>query len=210
MPIQLRFPPASSAMTASLLVAFALQNLLGEVRVLPLALWPPGHEVIGVDENGAPIVAGFAPLQMLTYGFLHGNLTHLLLNLAGLLMFAPDVERTLGTVRFLLLYAACLAAAALAQLVTAHLEGAFYPTVGASGAIYGVIVAAAMLFPRREIFFFFPPVHLPARAAALILVIAEVVHGVLGTQEGVAHFAHLGGAVVGFLLILLWRPRVQV
>jgi membrane associated rhomboid family serine protease len=203
----LRFPPATSAITAALLIAFAVQNLLGDVTMLPFALWPPGHEPIGVDEYGAPIVAGFAPLQMLTYGFLHGNLTHLLLNLFGLLIFAPDVERMLGVGRFVLLYAACLAAAALAQLVTAHLEAAFYPTVGASGAIYGVIVAAAMLFPERQIFLIFPPIHLSARAAALLMVVAEVVHGVLGTQAGVAHFAHLGGAVVGFLLILLWRPR---
>jgi membrane associated rhomboid family serine protease len=101
--------------------------------------------------------------------------------------------------------------AAFAQLATIALFSPqdFYPTLGASGGIFGLLLAFAVLYPQAKVFFFLLPIPIPARIAVVGYMILELYLGVTGTQAGVAHFAHLGGAVVGFVLIQYWRNRAR-
>lgn len=188
---------------------FVLQQLFGDVLLLDLGLWPLGERLLraGSDVLGV----GFAPWQLVTYGFLHGDVMHLALNMFGLVMFGPEIERLLGGRRFAGYWFTCLVVAGLTQIaVLSFGQGDFYPTVGASGAVYGLLAAGAMLFPQRELFLLFPPVEIKARTLALLMAAAELLHGVLGTLAGIAHFAHLGGMLGGVLLILYWRGRLAM
>ena len=163
--------------------------------------------------------------QPLTHMFMHGGVWHILFNMYTLVMFGMVVERALDTKKFLILYfVAGLGAVALhtgvAWLEVRHLMSAgnaaeiidLYrtPVVGASGAIYGVLVAFAMLYPQARMTLIFPPVTLDAKWMVIIFIGIELFTGITGTQMGVAHFAHLGGALFGFLLILYWRKRGQL
>ncbi len=135
-------------------VVFGLQYLLGDVLELRFALWPPA------SEPGAP---GFMPWQIVSYAFLHGGATHLLFNMFALYMFGPDIERLLGSKRFLIYYFVCVVGAALAQLLVLHMIGnPPVPTVGASGGIFGLLLAYGMAFPRRKLMLIFPPIPMPA------------------------------------------------
>jgi membrane associated rhomboid family serine protease len=154
---------------------------------------------------------GFAPWQLVTYGFMHGDVMHLALNMLGLVTFGPMVEQLLGQRRFAAYWFTCLVVAGLAQIaVLSFGDGDFFPTVGASGAVYGLLAAGAMLFPHNKLFLLFPPVEIKARTLAILMAAAELMHGVLGTLQGVAHFAHLGGMLGGVLLILYWRGRLSL
>ena len=154
--------------------------------------------------------------QPLTHMFMHGGWWHIFFNMYTLVMFGMVVERALGTKKFLILYFVTgLGAVALhtgVEWLTAHGadQAALYdlyrtPMVGASGAIYGVLVAFAMLYPEARMTLIFPPVTLDAKWMVAIFIGIELLTGITGTQMGVAHFAHLGGALFGFLLILYWR-----
>ena len=160
--------------------------------------------------------------QPLTHMFMHGGIWHILFNMYTLVMFGMVVERALGTKRFLILYfVAGFGAVALHTgvewLQVRHLMASgntadvinLYrtPIVGASGAIYGVLVAFAMLYPQARMTLLFPPVTLDAKWMVIIFIGIELFTGVTGTQMGIAHFAHLGGALFGFLLVLYWRKR---
>ncbi len=141
--------------------------------------------------------------QFFTYMFLHGGVMHIFFNMLFLWMFGCEVERTLGSKEFLKLYFICGVGAGIL-----HLIFSFDATVmGASGAIYGVMVAFAVLFPERVItllLFFFLPVQLKAKYLVMIFVGISLLS--LGGNDGVAHFAHLGGAAIGFLYLKLdWR-----
>lgn len=141
--------------------------------------------------------------QFFTYMFLHGGVMHIFFNMLFLWMFGCEVERTLGSKEFLKLYFICGVGAGIL-----HLIFSFNSTVmGASGAIYGVMVAFAVLFPERVItllLFFFLPVQLKAKYLVMIFVGISLLS--LGSNDGVAHFAHLGGAAIGFLYLKLdWR-----
>ena len=151
----------------------------------------------------------FKPLQPLTYMFMHGGFWHLFFNMYSLYIFGMAVERIVGKKRYLILYFLCGLAAAAAQLGVQALDPAIQnvPTVGASGCIYGVIIAFAMIFPEARLTLIFPPVTLSAKWMAIIFIGIELFTGITGTQAGVAHFAHLGGALVGFLLIWWWYKR---
>jgi membrane associated rhomboid family serine protease len=155
-----------------------------------LALWPPG-------EN-------FWPWQLLTYMFLHGGLFHLLFNMLALWMFGMELEMVWGSRRFLIFYLACGLAAGVANIVVAPLLGQAGPTVGASGAVFGVLIAFAMLFPDRPIYLYF---LLPVKAKYMVTAYIglELFFGVTNTTDGIAHVAHLGGAAAGFLLVLAQR-----
>jgi membrane associated rhomboid family serine protease len=180
-------PPITQALIIANVVAFLLQMLVGEEVIAPLALWPLG--------------ADFMPWQLLSYAFLHGNVTHLLFNMFGVYMFGSDIERVWGSKRYLTYYIICAISAAVAQLVVAALTGAVYPTIGASGGVFGLLLAFAMLFPRRMVVPLIPPIPMRAPIFVAIYGAIELFLGVTGTQQGVAHFAHLGGMAGGYLMI---------
>jgi membrane associated rhomboid family serine protease len=149
--------------------------------------------------------------QIITYSFLHstGNITHLLFNMLGLWMFGAEVERYMGPRRLLACYFASVVTAALSQLFVPVLVGAPpAPTIGASGGVFGLLLAYAFLFPKRKVVPLIPPIPLPAWLFATIYAGLELILGVTGTLSGVAHFAHLGGMVGSALVIMRWRRPV--
>ena len=148
--------------------------------------------------------------QPVTHMFMHGGFWHIFFNMYTLFLFGMVVENTIGSKKFLLYYFICgLGAAALHTGVQAIQAGVFKttPTLGASGAIYGVLLAYAYLYPDNKLTLLFPPVTLSAKWMVLIFLGIELVTGVTGTLDGVAHFAHLGGALIGWLLMVYWRKR---
>ncbi|MCK9210523.1 MAG: rhomboid family intramembrane serine protease [Ignavibacteriaceae bacterium] len=148
-----------------------------------------------------PLGQGFQVWQLITYQFLHGGFSHILFNMFALWMFGAEIEHTYGSKKFLLYYLLCGVGAGLLHLfLSPILTGALAPTIGASGAIYGVMIAFAMFFPDRLIFLYF---FIPVKAKYFIafMVVFEFL-AVDSVGSGVAHLAHLGGALVGFLFIL--------
>lgn len=142
----------------------------------------------------------FGVWQYITYQFLHGGMAHIFMNMLGLWMFGTEISHIWGGRRFLVYYLLCGIGAGLVHSVVMLITGDGAPTVGASGAIYGVLVAFAMMFPDRIVLMgFFIPMR--AKYAVLVFAALELYNGVTGSVSGVAHFAHLGGALVGFILI---------
>ena len=186
-------PPVTQALILVNGVAFLLELLLGDAFLDPLALWPLSSQ--------------FLPWQLITYAFLHAGFAHLLFNMLGVYMFGADLERVWGPRRFLNYYLVCVISAALTQLLVSGMTGAYYPTIGASGAVFGLLLAFATMFPQRMIMPLFPPIPMRAPVFAAVYGVLELVLGVTGTQAGVAHFAHLGGMAGGFLLIRYWRAK---
>jgi Uncharacterized membrane protein (homolog of Drosophila rhomboid) len=147
--------------------------------------------------------------QIITHMFMHGGFWHILFNMYTLFLFGMVVERTIGTKKFLVYYFLCGLGAAALHIGVQSLSGAslYVPTLGASGAVYGVLLAYAYLFPDSKLTLLFPPVTLSAKWMVLIFLGIELITGITGTAEGVAHFAHLGGALMGWLLMIWWRKR---
>jgi membrane associated rhomboid family serine protease len=174
---------------ANVLVFLAQMGLPGLLESW-LALWPVG--------------VAFQPWQVLTYAFLHGSVLHIAFNMYGLVMFGADLERIWGARRFLNYYLASVLAAALTQLVVTAWLGQTLPTVGASGGVFGLLLGYAVMFPDRRIMLLFPPIPMPAWVFALLFAALELAMGFMGTQTGVAHFAHLGGMLGGLLLLRRW------
>jgi membrane associated rhomboid family serine protease len=205
------FPLITRVLLIANVLVYGLQQMVGFAVELNFALWPLGpHEVIGTA-HGQPIVAGFEPWQLITYSFLHGDVTHIAFNMLALWMFGGPVENALGVRRYTFFYFACVLGAAFAQLATTHFfqPGDFYPTLGASGGVFGLLLAFAILYPHAKMALIFFPVPVPAPIFVAGYMILELVMGVTGTQAGVAHFAHLGGALVGFVLIQYWRSKLR-
>jgi membrane associated rhomboid family serine protease len=133
---------------------------------------------------------------------------HLFVNMFGLYMFGSPLEQAFGTRRYLVYYVSCVITAALTQLVVLGISGTFVPTVGASGGVFGLLLGFAMLFPHTRIMLLFPPIPMRARTFAFGYAAIELVLGISGSS-GVAHFAHLGGMLGGFLLLRYWGIRAQ-
>ena len=188
-------PPVTRALLIANGVAFLLQLVLEYTALGPLMLWPLG--------------AGFMPWQLVTYAFLHGDIAHLLFNMLALLMFGAPVEHTWGEKRFLTFYAVCVVGAALCQLAvgawTMSQGGQAYPTLGASGGVFGLLLAYGMLFPPQRVMLLIPPIPMKARTLVIVYGAIALLLGFTGLQPGVAHFAHLGGMLFGWLLIRYWR-----
>lgn len=203
-------PPVSRALLIANIALFAAQMFLGEALFLDLMLWPLGEYAMRLPDHSV-IQTGFLPWQILTYGFLHGGLPHLFFNMFALWMFGAPLEATWGSRRFLRYYLICVLGAGLVQLVVATLavrNGSLpYPTVGASGGVFGLLLAYGMLFPNQRLMLIFPPIPMKARTFVICYGLLELYLGVTGTRSGVAHFAHLGGMAFGFLLIQYWRGR---
>jgi membrane associated rhomboid family serine protease len=188
--------PVTQGLLIANIAVYVLQ-MSGAIEVDSFALWPPG----GFESQ-------FEPWQIVTYAFLHGNFAHIFFNMLGLYMFGAEVERLFGSRFYALYYFGCVVSAALCHLaVNAFMGVAPYPTVGASGGIYGLLLAFGVYFPHRRVLLLFPPVPLPARVFVLLFAALELIFGVTGTAAGVAHFAHLGGMLGGWLMIEYRRRR---
>jgi membrane associated rhomboid family serine protease len=198
-------PPVIKLLLIANGLVFLAELRYAEVLVTWLALWP--NEVL--NPLGAPAgMPHFWPWQLITYGFLHGGLAHLLLNMYALWLFGMRLEYRWGSQAFALYYFTCLVGAALTQLLVAHLGGGpseIYPTLGASGGVFGVLLAYGLTYPNDRLLLLFPPIPIKAKWFALGYGVVELVFGVTGTAAGVAHFAHLGGMLFGFLMLLYWR-----
>src|SRR5579863_3580664 len=195
-------PPATRALILINVAVFLLQQLAGDVITQLFALWPLG--------------AGFRPWQLITYAFLHGGVLHILFNMFALYMFGGALERYWGGRRLVLFFLLCVLTAALTQLAVqypaasgplADAADATGPVIGASGGVFGVLLAFAWYFPKQRIILLFPPIPMPAWLFVTVYGLLELFLGVTGTQQGVAHFAHLGGMLGGALCILYWRAR---
>ncbi len=166
--------------------------------------------------------------QPVTHMFMHGGFWHIFFNMYTLLIFGGVVEQILGSRKFLVFYFICglgavalhlgvqyiqmhafMQSAALGNFAAAGQVAAIKgtPTVGASGAIYGVLMGYAMLFPESRMTLLFPPVTLSAKWMVVVFAAIELITGVTGWASGIAHFAHLGGMLIGWLVILWWRKR---
>ena len=164
---------------------------LGEVVATYGALWSVGSDF-------------FYPWQLVTYMFLHANVSHILFNLLALWIFGQAIENLWGTQRFVVYYLLTGIGAAVIHL---FLGGYFTYTIGASGAVYGILLAFGMMFPDRYILLMIPPIPIKAKYFVAIYGGIELFSGLTRSDSGVAHFAHLGGLVVGFALIKLWKLK---
>lgn len=184
-------------------LSFMLQDSAGAGFELPLALWPLGRDG-NVRLGGEVFAVGFAPWQLLSYGFLHADVLHLLLNGLGLWLFGRSVELVFGPVRFAAYVLMCIAGAGLAQLLTLALTLApreLVPTVGASGGVFGVLFAYGYLFPHKRM----PIIPIPAWLAVSLFGALELYRGLTRPDSSVAHFAHLGGMVIGAYVCRHWQ-----
>jgi membrane associated rhomboid family serine protease len=148
--------------------------------------------------------------QLVTYSFLHGGYAHLFFNMLALWMFGMEIERYVGPMRLLACYFASVVTAALSQLFVPMLFGAPpAPVIGASGGVFGLLLAYAVMFPHRKVIPLFPPIPMPAWLFATLFAGIELFLGVTGTLSGIAHFAHLGGMVGSALVLLQWRAGAR-
>jgi membrane associated rhomboid family serine protease len=180
---------------------FLLQQITADQLVTHFALWPLGdHFVRGLGR------VGFEPWQLVSSAFLHGGFAHIALNMFALYSFGMMVERAVGSRRFAWLYFASVLTASLAQLlvVTATLDRGAVPTVGASGGVFGVLLAFAFLFPHTRVMLIFPPIPMKAWMLVAGYAVIELTSGVMGTTQGVAHFAHLGGMLGAGIILFYW------
>lgn len=201
-------PPFTRNLLWANVIVFLLQQFLGAAAFSDVMLWPLGDIPEYLRMQG---VDGFMPWQLVSYAFLHGGFAHLFFNMFALLMFGSQVERVWGQGRFAIFYFVCIIGAGLTQLLVVTLSvnngGGFYPTLGASGGVYGVLLAFGLMFPNSRVMLLFPPIPMKARTLVIIFGAMELFFGVTGTVQGVAHFAHLGGMAFGFLLIQYWRGK---
>ena len=186
-------PPITRNLIIACLAMLVLANISPMVTYW-LALWPVGS-------------GRFMPWQLVTYAFLHVDPSHLFFNMLGLWMFGMELETLWGPRRYMQFLLASAVAGGLAQLLVAALLGSFAPTLGASGALFGLLAAFGLLFPNRPVALFMV-VPTTARNAVLIFGAIELVLGYTSPNGGVAHFAHLGGALGGWLMIRYWRGQV--
>ena len=204
-----RIPPITKALLLVNIAMFLLQRtfdgpmLDGPMREW-LALWP-----IVPDASILSDMSPFMPWQLLSYAFLHGEPMHLIFNMLALVMFGAQLEHLWGSRRYLIYFVVCVLGAGLCQLALASASvsqgGPIYPTIGASGGVFGLLLAYGMLFPNQRVMLLFPPIPMKARTLVIVYGLFELLLGFTGLQPGVAHFAHLGGMLFGGLLLLFWR-----
>jgi membrane associated rhomboid family serine protease len=195
-----RITPLNRTIILVNVAIFGLQLLFGPLLQYYFALWPPEARQYG----GPP----FQIWQLLTYGFMHGSPLHILFNMFALFMFGSEIERLLGPRRYLIYYLACVVGAALMHLIVVRVSGlAPAPVVGASGGVFGILLAFGMAFPQRRLIVLPIPIPMPAWLLVTLYALAELYMGITQTNQGVAHFAHLGGMATGFVLLRYWRTR---
>ena len=210
-----RIPPVTRSLLIVNVIMFVATLINEDFMIRTFAMFYPA----------SPLFRWWQPL---THMFMHGGWWHILFNMYTLVMFGMVVERALGTKKFLILYFVTglgavalhtgvewldihrLAASTDMSAQASVIDILRTPMVGASGAVYGVLVAFAMLYPEARMTLIFPPVTLDAKWMVAIFIGIELLTGITGTQVGIAHFAHLGGALFGFLLVWYWRKRGEL
>lgn len=187
-------PPITQALILINVAMFCLDEAFGNLLSQYMALWPIQSSF-------------FYPWQVVTYAFLHGSIGHIFFNMMGLWMFGSELERIWGGKRYTEFLAASILTAAATQLLISFLFGWGNPTVGASGGLFGLLLAFGMMFPNRTIMPLFPPIPMKAKVFVALYGGIELFMGVTGTSSGVAHFAHLGGMLGGWLMLRYWRGQ---
>ena len=191
----------------------AVKNLIIINAILLAATYFVGdamYEKLALFAFGSPF---FKPWQIITHMFMHGGFWHFFFNMYTLAMFGTVLENLWGSKKFLIFYFVTGIGAALCHnfvmdLQIAHGASALMgvPTVGASGAIYGVLLGFAMVYPQAELrLLFFPFVPLKAKWLAVVFAVLELIMGISANGDGIAHFAHLGGMLFAWLLIKYWK-----
>jgi membrane associated rhomboid family serine protease len=190
-------PPITLALILLNVLVYALELATGPEIIRVFGLWPPG--------SGGT----FHVWQLVTYGFLHGSLLHLGFNMLAIWMFGAELEKRWNDLRYLLTYLLSVVVAAMTQIAVSG----FFPhgssaVIGASGGVFGLLLAYALYFPNRVIVIIFLPfIRIPARTFVLGYGAVELFLGVTNTDAGVAHFAHLGGLLGGWLGVQYFRGR---
>jgi len=190
--------PAVLALIAANVGVYLLERAQPGLSI-PFELWP----LRPIDGQ-----VNFHYWQILTYAFLHdtSGLAHIAFNMLGLWMFGAQVEERVGAPRLLACYFASVVSAALCQLwIPSVLPMEPAPTIGASGGVFGLLLAYALLFPRRKVVPLIPPIPMPAWLFATLYAGVELLLGVTGTLAGVAHFAHIGGMLGSAMVVVTWR-----
>lgn len=207
------FPPVISFLLITNALVFVLQLFAFEPLLLNFALWPAGSPEV-IEQHGELVrVPPFQIYQLVSYGFLHGGILHLFLNLFAMWMLGVQLENAWGSRLFAIYYFFCVVGAGVIQLAVASygvLNAEIYPTIGASGGVFGILLAFGMMFPNQRLIFLLLPVPIRAKYFVIGYGAFELFAGITGTIAGVAHFAHLGGMLFGFLLIQYWRGRLPI
>ncbi len=190
-------PPITYTLILLNMLIYALGMATGPEIVRVFGLWPPGS-------GGA-----FNIWQLVTYSFVHGSIPHLAMNMFAIWMFGTELEKRWGDLRYLLTYLFSVIVAAMTQIAVSgyflHAPGA---VVGASGGVFGLLLAYALYFPNRVIsIIFLPFIRIPARTFVYGYAAIELFLGVTNTAAGIAHFAHLGGLFGGWLSVQYFRGR---
>ncbi|MGS1078450.1 rhomboid family intramembrane serine protease [Pseudoxanthomonas beigongshangi] len=197
--------PVTRALLIANVVVFLLQMFLGPAITDLFVQWPIDFTGVG------PRDGGFMLWQPLTSGFMHGGPGHLFFNMLALWMFGSPLEATWGEKRFTTYYFVCLIGANLCQLLVSSWVlasgGPNIYSLGASGAVFGLLLGYGMLFPNQRMIVFPIPMEIRARTLVIIYGALALFFGITGTQAGVAHFAHLGGMLFGWLMIRYWRGQ---
>ena len=181
----------------NVLVYLAATYFLGDSSVHILGLFFPTSEF-------------FRGHQLVSHMFMHAGIGHLFFNMLMLFFLGPYVERALGPKKFLLFYLVSGFGAMIAHfgmMVALNSVGLNIPVVGASGALYGVLIAFAYMYPDVKLMLLFPPIPIKAKFLVLILIALDLFGGFGAYNLGIAHFAHLGGALFGFLLMYYWKQK---
>jgi membrane associated rhomboid family serine protease len=186
--------------TRALIIAnvlvYLLEQLAPDTLTSLFALWPPGYSL-------------FRPWQVVTYAFLHdpNGFAHIFFNMFALFMFGGALESFWGARRFVMFYFASVLAAAGTELLVLSQSQVAEPVIGASGGVFGLLLGFAWFFPKQRLMLLFPPIPMPAWLFVTLYGALELVLGVTGAQDNVAHFAHLGGMLGGAVTILVWRTQ---
>jgi membrane associated rhomboid family serine protease len=216
-------PVVKNLLIINVIVFFAMYGLSLGVQYTPLgvwlmewmALWPAGVPAPIVEFLRPRAMANtFYPWQVITSSFMHGGMGHLFFNMFALWIFGMRIENVWGSKRFLFFYFWCVVGASLIQLLVVSFPYIIgdppfprpFPTLGASGGVLGVLLAFGMMYPNEPIYLYF---FVPIKAKYLVIgfAVLSIVAGATGTAAGIAHFAHLGGMLAGFVLIQYWRGK---
>lgn len=185
----MNIPPGTQLLILANVTIFLVERLTGTPLIIWFGLWPVGSTDFGI-------------WQIATYGFLHADFWHLFVNMFAVFMFGSQIEMLYGQRFYLTYFLVCVFSAAILHLIVAVvLNSPPYPTIGASGGVFGLLLAFAMHFPRQRILLFPIPIPMPAWVFVTLYALVELFLGFSGYAPRVAHFAHLGGMVGGYLMI---------